>query len=170
MFNIEILKPEDWRLFKSVRLMSLQTDPTAFLHSFTEEEKYSDEEWENKISSELFTMYVDKKDSNIAAFAGVKRESSDRFEHSAIVGPFYTLPPFRRQGMGGALLSKILEDLRSDNSTKKALLYVNETQKEAISLYQKIGFQKAGLLKKETYIDGKYYDQFIMEILFEEKL
>ena len=114
-------------------------------------------------------MYVAKKDSNIAAFAGVKRESSDRFEHSAIVGPFYTLPPFRRQGMGGALLSKILEDLRSDNSTKKALLYVNETQKEAISLYQKMGFQKAGLLKKETYIDGKYYDQFIMEILFEEK-
>jgi RimJ/RimL family protein N-acetyltransferase len=40
---------------------------------------------------------------------------------------------------------------------------VNPKQKAAVKLYEKCGFKTVGVLKKELYVNGKFYDELIME-------
>jgi hypothetical protein len=42
-------------------------------------------------------------------------------------------------------------------------LQVTATQKDAIKLYEAMGFRKVVLLKDELMKDGKYLDEFHME-------
>ncbi len=49
------------------------------------------------------------------------------------------------------------------NDIKKITLNVLETNEKAIKLYEKLGFEKEGILKKDKLLsDGKYYNTIIM--------
>ncbi len=51
---------------------------------------------------------------------------------------------------------------KSNGITKKINLVTNENNPTAIRLYEKFGFEKEGILKKETFINGVYYDLIAM--------
>ncbi|MBU5594429.1 GNAT family N-acetyltransferase [Amphibacillus sp. MSJ-3] len=50
----------------------------------------------------------------------------------------------------------------------KLYLYVVKHNEKAIHIYQKVGFQTEGELKKHYFIDGQYYDGYIMGLLRED--
>ena len=47
---------------------------------------------------------------------------------------------------------------------KKINLRVRTDNKRAISLYEKKGFLREGRIRKEIFIDGKYYDHYWMSL------
>lgn len=47
-------------------------------------------------------------------------------------------------------------------------LHVVEYNARGIRAYEKVGFQKEGVLRQDTYRDGRYWDTFVMAILREE--
>lgn len=50
-----------------------------------------------------------------------------------------------------------------DNDIQKMTLNVLETNHKAITLYQKMGFEVEGVLKKDRLlVDGQYYNTVIM--------
>ena len=168
-YTVEILRPEEWQVYRDVRLQSLKSDPTAFANSYENESVYTDDSWRAKLAQPGFSAYVVRDDGIIVGLVGCKKETNNRFEHSTILGPLYTDPKYRGMGIGTLLLQYLVEKLHTDPDVKKILLYVNESQKAACHLYEKVGFKKVGVLSKEAYINGVYYDQFLMELLFEEK-
>ena len=50
----------------------------------------------------------------------------------------------------------------------KILLEVYEYNKRAIRVYEKLGFKREGVLRKNHYLKGKYHDVIVMGILQEE--
>jgi len=47
-------------------------------------------------------------------------------------------------------------------------LHVYETNAAGIRAYEKVGFRKEGVLRQESYRDGRYHDTLLMGILREE--
>ena len=45
----------------------------------------------------------------------------------------------------------------------KISLNVNPKQKSAVRLYKKFGFKVVGVMKKDLFVNGKFYDELILE-------
>jgi RimJ/RimL family protein N-acetyltransferase len=49
----------------------------------------------------------------------------------------------------------------------KIKLAVVTGQEAAVKLYKSFGFRQIGIIEKELCVDGTYYDEYKMELLFE---
>jgi ribosomal protein S18 acetylase RimI-like enzyme len=70
-------------------------------------------------------------------------------------------PDHRRIGVGSALLTATASRAR-DRGARKLTLRVLSTNKPAMSLYERNGFECEGVLRREFLIDGVYVDDVIM--------
>ncbi len=71
-------------------------------------------------------------------------------------------------GIGTEATSLILKYAFEYLNLHKILLEVYEYNKRAIRVYEKLGFKKEGVLRKNHYLKGKYYDVIVMGIFQEE--
>ena len=167
---VEILQPDEWEAYKAIRLKALQTDPAAFGVSYEQEAAQSDEAWQQKLAAPGRRMYAAKVGERIAAITGVRFETAAHVDHLATLIAVFTDPDFRNQGIGTKLFEKILADLRENQKVVKVRLSVNNTNEAAKNFYEKVGFEQVGLARKEMRVNGQYYDQAQMELIFEDKL
>ena len=60
-------------------------------------------------------------------------------------------------------IKKLPANRWKDKNVIKINLNVNPKQKAAVKLYRKFGFKVVGLLKKDLFVNSKFYDELIME-------
>jgi len=77
-------------------------------------------------------------------------------------------PSQRGQGYGTEAVRLLLSFAFKDLNLHRVYLHVFSTNAAAISLYEKAGFVREGLLRKAAHIDGAYVDVVTMGILREE--
>ena len=70
-------------------------------------------------------------------------------------------PDHRRQGVGGAMMARILESARAD-SVEICFLEVRETNFPARGLYEKLGFKNIG--KRKGYYSETNEDAIVMQL------
>lgn len=68
---------------------------------------------------------------------------------------------FRSSGVGTALMDYAIKWARQ-RRVKKIVLSVFSTNKKAIRLYEKFGFEREGKMKRQFLIDGRYVDEIMM--------
>ena len=77
------------------------------------------------------------------------------------------LPEARGKTIGTQLILTTIEAAFS-TGFKRIELEVFSTNKIAIGLYQKVGFQIEGVKRQSVYLNGKYDDKVIMGLLSNE--
>jgi len=83
--------------------------------------------------------------------------------HVAYFG-IYIKKDFRNQGIGTRLTRKIIE-LAYQKKFEIIQLYVFASNKQAIHIYKKLGFEEAGRIKNGVRLsDGSYIDEIIMSL------
>jgi ribosomal protein S18 acetylase RimI-like enzyme len=84
-------------------------------------------------------------------------------ENAHVIGVFglAVAPAARRRGAGSALLAAAEEFARGQGA-RKLSLRVLSTNAPAIRLYERLGFQREGLLREEFQINGAYVDDVLM--------
>lgn len=75
---------------------------------------------------------------------------------------------FWNRGIGTEATSLILKYAFEYLNLHKILLEVYEYNKRAIRVYEKLGFRREGVLRKNHYLKGEYHDVIVMGILKEE--
>jgi ribosomal protein S18 acetylase RimI-like enzyme len=70
-------------------------------------------------------------------------------------------PVARRRGVAAMLLAEAERRLR-ERGTQKLSLRVLSTNSAAISLYERLGFTREGVLRHEFIINGSYVDDILM--------
>jgi ribosomal protein S18 acetylase RimI-like enzyme len=76
------------------------------------------------------------------------------------------LPEWRGRGVGRRLMERTLEAARAFPLTRVELA-VRADNECAIALYRKIGFEVGGRRRRAMLVDGIYYDDIIMALLFD---
>ena len=161
MITIQSLPESRWQEYRDLRLEALSCDFVAFGSSYEEENNFSEEEWKRRVKNALFAVSNNKP---IGVIVCIQEEKS-RTKHVANIYSVYVSPQFREQGVGKQLMSAILNKINKNQTIVKVKLMVNPLQKAAVHLYQSHGFEIVGTLRKEMYVNGKFYDELIMEKL-----
>lgn len=73
------------------------------------------------------------------------------------------------KGFGTDAMKVLIDFIFNHMNINKIRLGVFSFNKRAIKSYEKCGFKVEGVLKNETFKNGKYYDEIIMSIFNENK-
>lgn len=85
-------------------------------------------------------------------------------QHTGVLG-MGVLKEYRGKGVGKRLIVQAIEAAKAVGLTR-IQLYVREDNERAIKLYLSVGFEKEGVLRKAMLVDGIYYNNIAMALLF----
>lgn len=159
MIKIKRLSPNRWKEYRGLRLEALKKDFIAFGSSYEEEKKLSQSEWKKRIKNTLFAL-SDNQPIGMIVYIFLKQQ---KIKHVANIYGVYIKNEFRTQGIGKMLIEAAISEIQKNKSIVKINLNVNPKQKVAVRLYKRYGFKAIGTLKKDLFINGKFYDEVVME-------
>ncbi len=171
--QIVTLDPENWQLFRQIRLEALRTDPQAFSSRLAETEQRPDSHWQTRLAQAqegknswlLFAREGDRIVGIIGAFREQGETPATGSPTLAGVVEIYSVfvrPEARGKGVGTALMAAVLDAAGRAEGARRARLTVNAAQSAAVALYRRFGFQvveeREGILG-----DGKTCQELVME-------
>lgn len=112
-------------------------------------------------------VLIEKKSREICGI--IRIDDLDLANRSATVGADIDLR-FRRQGLATEAYRLIIEYLFNSLGLHRLQLVTLETNEIALGLYEKLGFQKEGIIRDSIYRDGKFNNLILMGLLQSEWL
>ncbi|MCR8744665.1 GNAT family N-acetyltransferase [Romboutsia lituseburensis] len=118
-----------------------------FSMSIEDEENYIEKINSMKNCKMILTII----NNEIVGIASVTSDQKERMKHNGILGISFR-KKYWGMGIGNEVMKYLIEWSKSNGITKKISLLVREDNARGINLYEKFGFEKEGLLKKDIYI------------------
>ncbi|MCP5347241.1 MAG: GNAT family N-acetyltransferase [Pseudomonadales bacterium] len=143
--NIRVLSMDDWGMYKSLRLGSLEDSPDSFGSTLERETAYPDEEWMSRLdpsdrAASALPLVAELNNVPCGLAWGVVHDKSSKVAH---VYQMWVKPDARNRGVGRKLLEAIILWAR-DSHLRSLALAVTTTNKEAVWLYRSSGFLSVG--------------------------
>ena len=131
----------DWRVLRDIRLEALREAPDAFGSTFAREAVFGEADWQRRISGGgNFLGYLPEASaSEPAGLIGGYQEEPEAVELVSM----YVRPVARGRGVGEALIACVV-DWAAARSAASVHLWVTETNKPAVLLYERCGFSPTG--------------------------
>lgn len=134
------------------------TEPGEFQMSIAQEREWIQAMNENP----NHFLRVAESRGNIVGMINLSNGHRRRIAHTAEFG-MSVARPFRNQGIGRLLIQAMLDWAHENPQLEKISLKVHADNVRAIHLYQSLGFQQEGYLKKELkYGPNHYVDTLIL--------
>lgn len=122
----------------------------------------SEEEFiESTNSMDNSIMIVATINEEIISIGSINSTNKERIKHNGVLGISIS-KKYWSIGLGSEVMKALIDWTKSNGITKRIELLVREDNYRAISLYEKCGFEREGLLKGEIYINGMYYNTIMM--------
>lgn len=170
MSKLEIRRilPADMDLWFKMRIESLYDSPSAFLASPETELARGIESFRERISKggDDNVIFACFDGAQIVGSVGLVRESHLKAKHKGTIWGMYLRPEYRGKQIGKKLIQTAIDFARDRMKLKKVDLSVEASRDSAKRLYSSMGFQQWGREKFAMQIDGKYYDEEYMSLIF----
>jgi len=146
---IRVLGPDDAPAYVALRKASLVEAPLAFASSPADDRASSVPFMEASLGEADGPMVVGAFDGErLVGASGLFREQKLKLNHMANVYGMYVSPGARGQGVGQALMEKIIAMARGMDGLLIVRLSVSDTQLAAKRLYERLGFVQWGFEPK----------------------
>lgn len=135
---------------------------TAMVMTLDAERKYL----QNPEHDSVCFAIVDMKTDEMVGTVSI--EGINYNNRTGILGIFIGKEEYRSSGYGTEAINLILDFAFNYLNLNSIKLDVFSCNARAIKCYTKCGFKEAGRWRKSKYINGKYYDTVLMDILSED--
>lgn len=115
---------------------------------------------EKYITSPSKAIYIAESDEQLVGYVFVNTETYERTQHEAVIY-LGVKRYYQKQGIGQALINAIEAWSLNHNIRRIEATVVTENA-GAVELFKGIGFQIEGELKDKLFINGQYYNEFVM--------
>jgi len=132
-----------------------------------EEEEWIRSTWKQRQERRAFTFALEAMADN-KLIGGTGLFNIDWTSRSAEVGISIYTPEYWGKGYGTEAMNLILGFAFRDLNLNRVQLEAFDFNKRAQKCYLKVGFKEVGRKRKTRFIDGKYRDCIVMDILREE--
>lgn len=133
-----------------------------FTISIEEEEKILSEY--KKTSNQIFMLA--ELDGKVVGALTVSSSSRNRLQHVGNIG-VSVVENHWGKGVGSILIKLIIGWAREGGIIRKLELNVLVENKNAVSLYEKYGFEIEGTIRRDMLVDGVFHDAFKMGMLID---
>jgi ribosomal protein S18 acetylase RimI-like enzyme len=160
MPDIRLLVPAEWPVLREVRLWALLDSPQAFLSTFEKERIYGEQRWMSEFHRGPWSIAAVSGGAVglLGAPRGPEVNSDERYLEYLWIAPGH-----RRSGLGLALLTTVLGQLRADR-IRVAYLWVLDGNDLALSLYRRVGFVSTGLRQPLADRPGISEERFSIDL------
>lgn len=100
-------------------------------------------------------------EDEIVGIASITSVQKARMKHNGTLG-ISIRKKYWGIGLGSEIMTYLIDWAKSNKITKKINLLVREDNIRGVKLYEKFGFEKEGLLKKDICVNGVYYNTIAM--------
>lgn len=100
-------------------------------------------------------------EDEIVGIASINSVQKERMKHNGTLG-ISIRKKYWGIGLGSEIMTYLIDWAKSNKITKKINLLVREDNIRGVKLYEKFGFEKEGLLKKDICVNGVYYNTIAM--------
>ncbi|RYG34277.1 GNAT family N-acetyltransferase [bacterium] len=161
--SIEKLNPEQWPLYKALRLEGLERDPQAYGSTLASNSAHPDGYWQNRLAVAL----VDSSQTILFALSvgrpvGMVAATPTEEPETVRIISMYVSTDYRGQGISRQLMNAAIEELRGLGRFRTVELDLNPAQLPALGLYRSLGFEVCGEIFAERS-DGSQYDEWKMQ-------
>ncbi|AOJ04910.1 MULTISPECIES: GNAT family N-acetyltransferase [Burkholderia] len=161
MISIRLLEPADASAFKALRLVAIDTSPTAIWPTRAEEAARSIEEVEARLrASDTQAVFgALTVDGELAAIAGVRRDALVQVGHKATLWGVFVAPAHRGKGLARRLMGAALTHVSRDWGIAQVNLCVNIENEPAKALYASLGFETFGVERRAMRVGDRFCDE-----------
>ncbi|WP_395447700.1 GNAT family N-acetyltransferase [Aminobacter sp. UC22_36] len=157
--TVRLLAPDDYEVFKRIRLEALRTAPEAFASSASDWEKLPDDEWRRRIENN--SVVVCFRQDEPVGIMGLMRQQSSKMAHRASLIMVYMRPSERGGGQAAAMLGLLLDHARASGIWQVELA-VSAENPAAIRFYRREGFDEIGRIPAGFLHEGREIDEIMM--------
>lgn len=148
MLVVRSISPDEWRLWKRLRLHALADSPDAFGETLGQARERSDAEWMEMAASAALpdrNFFIAERDDGPVGMAIVRvfEDASANDPARAHVFAMWVAPTARGMGAGRKLLDAAVEWARNQ-PVEQVVLQVTEGNESARRLYESAGFVDTG--------------------------
>jgi GNAT superfamily N-acetyltransferase len=160
--TIRLLTAADATAFHALRLEALARCPAAFSASHGEEASQSLETVRERLIEEIvFGAFVA---GELCGMAGFRRASQIKKRHKGTLWGVYVRKEARREGLGNALVSAVIEHARDEVAQLHAAVVL--CNRAARRLYEKLGFVTYGIEPAGLRLGEEDLDQALLVLRF----
>ena len=141
------IPPEEFLLYRKLRLESLKLHPNVFEANFNEEQKKSELMFESLIKTEDSTKFVVGAFSGdfLVGICGFVNGNHYSLVRTGTIIQMYVKEKYRGNDIGLCVTKKIIEAALRVPEIDSILLEVKKTNAPAVSIYTRAGFKKANI-------------------------
>ena len=161
--EIRRLGPEDAADWRARRLEALERHPEAFGASLEEERALPLEAWAGRL--EHAVVFGAGRGPQLLGCAGLFVERTRKKRHKAVLFGVYVRVEARGQGLGRALVGRVVEAAR-ERATQLHTAVVTANL-GARRLYRELGFVAYGVEPRALEVDGRYLDEELLVLTLE---
>lgn len=140
MILVRRVAPADWAALRDIRLAALSDAPDSFGSTYADQVALTKQDWLDRISdSPRFFAFLGE-DAAPSGLAGGYLNGPGVVELISM----WVHPRGRGRGLGEALIEHVAAWARDDEHASELHLWVTESNKPAIRLYERSGFTPTG--------------------------
>ncbi|MGC6177628.1 GNAT family N-acetyltransferase [Lacrimispora sp. 38-1] len=118
---------------------------------------------ENLLHSNVSALFTGKIENEIVCTGSIMTSPRERISHQADLA-VSVKKKYWGLGIGTHLMQTMISFAKRNGQTEILHLGVKEDNLTAVNLYKKMGFNEIGRHKNFFKIDGKYYDEILMDL------
>lgn len=152
---IRRLTPDEWKVFREVRLAALADAPGAFWSTLEREKAYNEQEWRSRLGPERVTAaaFLDGLPVGVAV-----AEKSEDIENAVQLGRMWVSAAARGTGAASMLVDEVNTWAR-ENDYPIVELCITQGNDRAAAFYEREGFEYTGVTWPHNRDDSLCYLQ-----------
>ncbi|HYF80091.1 MAG TPA: GNAT family N-acetyltransferase [Symbiobacteriaceae bacterium] len=167
--EIRRLRETDWETYRSIRLEALRLAPEAFGSDVDEQSSLPTEYWAARLAGGEDSLVLGAFwEGQVVGTAAFSRERRRKVRHKGTITGVYVAPAFRGRGVGRALLTALLGEVRTMQGLEQVTLCVVTENDPARELYRNLGFEVFGTEPRALKVGERYLDEAYMVLLLNQ--
>jgi GNAT superfamily N-acetyltransferase len=137
-FHVRGGQPDDWPVYRKLRLRMLQETPDAYGSSYGYEAGFTESRWRERVTNPMLFLAVNQNEEVVGTATGLPTADG-----TVEVVAMYVVPEARRRGCAGQLLDAVAEAARQLGA-RRLVLRVTRGNRVANRCYTRYGFRPTG--------------------------
>ena len=158
---IRLFSPDEWELYRAVRLQALQSDSSAFRATYEEESLYPEQKWRDGLSSQYSAVFGVFYEGDVIGMTAAAVRQSD--PTMASLWGSWLEKDWRGKGLSEKMYKTRIDWIKKHSSVQTVFVQHYEGNSASRKAILKCGFIFS-CMKDEKRPDGKSDQQHVYEL------